>query len=68
MARRRKHAELEMRVSFEAARIAPQCLVEAYERLVPIPHRPTRQIERRGAPSELPAAADRPDRWRAERG
>ncbi len=68
MARRNKHVELEVRVSFEAARIAPQCLAEAYERLVPIPRRPTRQIERRGVPPGLSATTDRPAWRRAERG
>ena len=42
MARRSKGPELEVRASFEAAKIAPQCPAEAYERLVPIPRRPTR--------------------------
>ncbi len=67
MARRSKHAELETQASFEAARIAPQCLAEVYERLVPIPRRAMRQTELRGAPSGLPAA-DRPGWRRAERG
>lgn len=39
---RRKSAELKLRIAFEASRIAPQCLADAYERLVPIPRRPTR--------------------------
>ncbi len=68
MARRNKHVELEVRISFEATRIAPQCLAEAYERLVPIPRRPTRQIECRGVPPGLSATADQPDWRRAERG
>lgn len=54
MARRSKGSELEVRTSFEAARIAPQCLAEAYERLVPIPRRPTRVAALAGAP---PSAA-----------
>ena len=40
---RRKATELEVRVAFEASRIAPQCLADAYERLVPIPRRLTRK-------------------------
>ena len=68
MARRSKPAELEMRVSFEATRIAPQCLAEAYERLVPIPRRRTRPTERRGVPPGPPAVVGRADRRRAEHG
>lgn len=68
MVRRSKHAELEIRVSFEAVRIAPQCLAEAYERLVPIPRRPMRQIEPRGARSGLSAAARQPGLRRTEHG
>ena len=59
MARRSRCPELEVRVSFEVARIGPQCLAEAYERLVPIPRRPTRPAARQGAPSG-PAAAAKP--------
>ncbi len=68
MARRNKSCELELRVSFETTRIAPQCLAEAYERLVPIPRRPMRRIERRSAQPGLSAATDRPGWGRAERG
>lgn len=53
MARRSKCPELEVRASFEAGRIAPQCLAEAYEHLVPIPRRPTRAA----APVEVPLSA-----------
>lgn len=42
MARRRTGPELQVRSAFEVARIAPQCLADAYERLVPILNRPTR--------------------------
>jgi hypothetical protein len=63
MARRNKHPDLDVRVAFEATRIAPQCLAEAYERLVPIPRRPTRLVAH-GEPLPGPsAAADRPG-WR----
>ena len=69
MARRDKHAELDVRASFEAARIAPQCLAGAYERLVPIPRRrPTRPVAQGEAPPGSPAAAVRPGRRRADRG
>ena len=68
MARRSEPAELEMRVSFEATRIAPQCLAEAYEHLVPIPRRRTRPTEHRGTPPGPPAVVGRADRRRAEHG
>jgi|GraSoiStandDraft_46_1057282.scaffolds.fasta_scaffold1774349_1 hypothetical protein len=68
MARRSKPPELITRVSFEAARIAPQCLAEAYERLVPIPRRPTRVTVADEPRPDLAGAADQPTRRRAERG
>ena len=39
---RRKSAEMDVRIAFEASRIASQCLADAYERLIPIARRPTR--------------------------
>lgn len=42
MARRTKRAVLEVRVSFEPARIALECLIQAYERVLPVQRRPTR--------------------------
>jgi hypothetical protein len=68
MARRSKRPELEIRASFEAARIAPQCLTEAYERTVPIPRRPTRTTVRLKALPAPAAAAERPGWRRVERG
>jgi hypothetical protein len=68
MARRSKRPDLEVRVSFAAIRIAPQCLAEAYERLGPVPRRPTRPVVRNEPPPGSSAAADRPGRRRAERG
>ena len=68
MARRSKPAELEMRVSFEATRIAPQCLAEAYEHLVPIPRRRTRPTEHRKVPPGPPAVVGQADWRRAEHG
>ena len=68
MARRTQPPEPVMRVSFEAARIAPQCLAGAYERLVPIPRRPTQTPARREAPPGPAVAVDRPMRRRAEHG
>jgi len=46
MARRTKRAALKVRVSFEPAWIAAQCLVLAYERALPVQRRAT-QPERR---------------------
>lgn len=66
MARRRTIAELRVRIAFDAARIAPQCLADAYERLVPIPCRPTRPVVRRETLPDLVAAPDLPLRRRAE--
>ena len=68
MARRSKRPELEVRVSFEAARIAPQCLAEAYERLVPIPRRPARLLGRGEIPRGPVAAADPPPMCRRAEG
>lgn len=68
MARRDRHPELDVRASFEAARIAPQCLAGAYERLVPVPRRLTRPAVSFAAPPGPVAAAVRPSRRRAERG
>ena len=67
MAQRSKHSELTVRVSFEATRIASQCLAEAYGRLVPIPRRPTRRTEGRGTlVGPAVAAKPTPMRRRAE--
>jgi hypothetical protein len=63
---RRKATELEVRIAFEASRIAPQCLADAYERLVPIPRRSTRHAAV-SQPSLDPAATSPPLR-RIERG
>ncbi len=56
------------RVSFERTRLGPQCLVEAYARLIPIARKAVRG---RGAEA-MPAAAARPARpvatGRAEHG
>jgi len=68
MARRSALPELAVRVSFEAARVAPQCLAETYERLVPIPRRPARRTERRDAPFGPMAAADQAPMQRADHG
>jgi len=63
---RRKTKELEVRIAFEASRVAPQCLADAYERLIPIPRRPTRSTAV-SRPSHDPAATLPPLR-RIERG
>jgi hypothetical protein len=59
MARRSKQAALEVRASFEPARIAAQCLIEAYERALPVQRRPTRSGFRQG-PGQEEAAAKPP--------
>jgi hypothetical protein len=63
---RRKATELEVRIAFEASRVAPQCLADAYERLVPIPRRPTRPTAAKR--SSLSPAATLPPLRRIERG
>lgn len=68
MARRGKPAELKMQVSFEATRIASQCLAEAYEHLVPIPRRPARPTEHRSVPPEPSTVVDQADWRRVEHG
>jgi hypothetical protein len=65
MARRKGDVEWQVRISFETARTAAQCLSAAYERLVPTPSRPFRT----GARSESSnLVAEAPLRRRAERG
>ncbi len=68
MARRSKNPDLEVKVSFEAARIAPQCLAEAYELLVPIPRRPTRDTALTRVARGTLVAPDQPGWRRAEGG
>lgn len=63
---RRKATELEVRIAFEASRIAPQCLADAYERLIPIPRRQTRPTTVSRA--SLDPAATLPPLRRIERG
>ena len=63
---RRKSAEMDVRIAFEASRIASQCLADAYERLIPIARRPTRQAAANQPPLD-PVAAKLPLR-RSERG
>ena len=63
---RRKSAEMDVRIAFEASRIASQCLASAYERLIPIARRLTRPTAVNQPPLD-PAAAILPMR-RSERG
>jgi hypothetical protein len=56
MVRRENCPELRVRSAFEAARIAPQCLASAYERLVPVPRRPLRPAAANRADLPVPAA------------
>jgi hypothetical protein len=51
------------RISFESTRLSPQCLAEAYTRIVPI----TRKIVRAGAKS-APEAAQPAAKGRTEHG
>lgn len=55
MARRSTPPKLRLQVSFEVCRIAPQCLADAYERLVPIPRRSIRPMVTAAIPSQVPA-------------
>jgi hypothetical protein len=57
-----------VRTVFEAARTGSQCLVVAYERLVPIPCRPTRLTARNELLSGAAVATKPLTRRRAERG
>lgn len=63
MARRSKDPDLEVKALFEAARIAPQCLAEAYELLVPIPRHPTRDTALARVARGTLVAPDQPG-WR----
>lgn len=67
MSRRSRPSPLVMQVSFEAARIAPQCLADAYERLVPILRRPTRTVPKGEDLPDQRTPVSRPMRRRAER-
>jgi hypothetical protein len=68
MARRGNGPALQVRSAFEAARIAPQCLADIYERLVPIPRWRMRPATHSEPPPDLAVAVDRLGRRRAERG
>ncbi len=52
------------RISFESTRLSPQCLAEAYTRIVPI----TRKIVRAGVKSAPEAAAQPAAKGRTEHG
>lgn len=66
MARRSTPLELRLQVSFEVSRIAPQCLADAYERLVPIPRRLTRPTTTAAIPTQVLATP--PKRRRTDHG
>ncbi len=68
MARRRNRPELQVSISFEAVRIAPQCLALAYEQVVPVPRRPVRPPACNEVPAGPVAALDETTPRRAERG
>lgn len=50
MVRRTDRPLLEVVVSFEMTRLGPQCLVNAYARLVPVRRQPVRKSEPDGPP------------------
>lgn len=65
MSRHPKCPELRIHSTFEATRIAPECLANAYERLVPIPRRSLRSarcepllVEVVDASRPMPRSAD----------
>lgn len=68
MAPRKDDAELQVQATFEAARIAAQCLSAAYERLVPIPGRAARTAIRSESPPDAVTAVEAPWRRRVEHG
>ena len=45
MVRRTDARSLEVRVSFELTRLGPQCLIDAYSRLVPIRREAPRKVK-----------------------
>jgi hypothetical protein len=46
MTRETNLPRLQVQESFEATRLAPQCLVAAYDRVVPIPRKTIRKVAR----------------------
>jgi hypothetical protein len=58
MARRRDPPPLEVQESFETTRLARQCLIDAYTRLVPI-RREAMKARHRGLPPAAVAASRR---------
>jgi hypothetical protein len=68
MGRRTKRAALEVLVSFEPARIAPQCLVQAYERILPVQRRSARPNGREDEYRRATAAKSRGTRRGSEHG
>jgi hypothetical protein len=59
MVRRTDRPLLEVVVSFETTRLGPQCLVNAYARLVPVRRQPVRKSEPGGPPPPQAVAAAR---------
>ena len=59
MTQRTDHPTLEVRESFETTRLGPQCLIEAYTRLVPIQRKALRKAEHDSLPSAVVAASRR---------
>ena len=61
MPRRKDRPRLTVRVSFEATRLSPQCLIEAYERLAPTKRRPRRTARSTTSVDEVRTMPDRED-------
>jgi transcriptional regulator of nitric oxide reductase len=59
MPRRKDRPRLTVRVSFEATRLSPQCLIEAYERLAPTQRRPVRAARSATPVDEVRTMPDR---------
>jgi len=68
MGRRARKAASEVLVFFEPARIAAECLARAYERVLPIHHRPPRADTHKDANHRAVDAGDRRARRRSEHG
>jgi hypothetical protein len=67
MGRRARKAALEVQVSFEPARIAAECLVRAYERVLPI-HRRLSRVDAHKDANRSVAAEGRRTGQRSEHG
>ena len=53
MGRSTQPAIVVARISFEATRLSPQCLAEAYARILPVARRPVRATAAARAPARI---------------